>query len=405
MKAAEVRSLLRFRLPPLDRGTRVTSRSVCVGDLARNAARRLPRPVFDYLEGGADGETTARDNMTAFQGCRFTSAVLRDVSATDPGTTLFGRPIALPLVLAPTGYTRMFHPEGELAVARAAMAAGVPYTLSTMATTAIEDVAATGHPDLWFQLYLWRDRELSLAMVDRARGCGYRVLEIAVDTPVSGRRLRDLRNGFTIPPALTPGAVAGIATRPGYWLGALRGPAIGFANIPAGRIRSDSGIAEISGQFDPSVTWEALPELRRRWPGPLLLKGPIGAEDAARARALGIDGIHLSNHGGRQLDRAAHGLDLLPAVRDRLGGDVTVLVDSGVRRGGDIAAAVGLGADAAAAGRAYLYGLAAAGQPGVARALSLLSEEYVTTLRLLGVTGTAQLRADGPAYVRRQAVG
>uniref|UniRef100_UPI003D7DA848 alpha-hydroxy acid oxidase n=1 Tax=Kineococcus sp. SYSU DK003 TaxID=3383124 RepID=UPI003D7DA848 len=305
-------------------------------------------------------------------------------------------PVAAPLGLPPSGYTRMIAARGEPAVAAAAAAAGLPYTLSTMATTSLEDLAAqVPHGERWFQLYVWKDRRLTEQLVRRAADAGYGVLEVAIDTAVSGYRVRDVRNGFTIPPALTLGSLLDIGTRPAYWSAMLRNPALTFANVSSGGT-SGYTIENITQQFDPAVTWDDVARIRDVWGGKLVVKGPVSARDAVRARELGLDGVHLSNHGGRQLDRAVAPVDLVAGVRAAVGEDFTVLVDSGVRHGADVATAIALGADACLVGRPYLWALAAAGGEGVSRVLQLLTDQLRRTLQLLGVTTVEQLRREGP---------
>jgi L-lactate dehydrogenase (cytochrome) len=397
MKIGEIRDLI--RLKPIERSAAARRLSAChdVDDLRKVARRLVPRPVFDYVDGGADEEVSLAANRRAFQRHRFQPNALMGVADISITTSLFDAELAFPLVLGPTGYTRMMHPAGEIAVARAAHRHGLPYTLSTMATTTIEDLAdATPHQDLWFQLYVMRDAGLNKELVARAAAAGYRTLMITVDTVVPGHRIRDERNGLIIPPALTAGALANIAVRPGYWLRMLRNPAIEFANIPL-QAKTIAGSASL---FDPAITWDAVETMRGTWPGKLLLKGPLSPADATRAVELGADGILLSNHGGRQLDRAVAPIDLVAGARDALGPDATILVDSGVRHGADIATAIALGADAAAIGRAYLYGLMAAGEPGVDHAVELLSEQFTRVLQLLGVRSVAELRERGPELIR-----
>ena len=268
----------------------------------------------------------------------------------------------------------MMHPAGEIGAARAAQRHGLPYTLSTMATTTIEAVAESQRqPDLWFQLYILRDSGLTKELVDRAAAAGYRVLVVTVDTFVTGHRTRDQRNGLVIPPELTARTLASIAGKPGYWVRMLRSPAIDFANFAGHRRVTIEGTGSL---FNPAVNWDDIASLRARWPGKLVLKGPLGPADAARAVTAGADGLQLSNHGGRQLDRAVPPVDLIAPVRDAVGPDVSVLVDSGVRHGSDIAVALALGADACAIGRAYLYGLMAGGEPGVDKVLDILADQF-----------------------------
>lgn len=403
MKVREVRALIRVKPPRVDRRAARLEACRTVEDLHRLARRRLPRPVADYVDGGADEEVALAANDAAFRRWHFTPRVLTDVSKIDASTTLLGRHSALPLGLAPTGYTRMISPLGEPAVAGAAGRAGIPYVLSTMASTSLEELAThpgCGGTDRWFQLYIWKDRNLTAQLVTRAAAAGYRVLEIAVDTAVSGYRVRDVRNGLTIPPQLTVKGLVDIGLRPGYWTKMLANPALQFANVTAGR-GDGYTIENITEQFDPSVSWDDLARIRDSWPGRVVLKGPVGPEDAARARDLGIDGVHLSNHGGRQLDRTVAPLDLVAPVREATGPEFAVFVDSGVRHGADIATALALGADAAFIGRPYLWGLAAGGEAGVDKAIGLLSEQFVRTLALLGVTSVEELRKRGTTLLQR----
>ena len=315
-----------------------------------------------------------------------------NVSEADTSATFLDSVAPLPLALAPTGYTRMMHPAGEIGAARAAQRHGLPYTLSTMATTTIEAVAEGAQPDLWFQLYILRDSGLTKELVDRAAAAGYRVLVVTVDTFVTGHRTRDRRNGLVIPPELTARTLASIAGKPGYWIRMLRNPAIDFANFaghPAATIEGTGAL------FNPGIDWDDIAELRARWPGQLVIKGPLGPADAAHAISAGADGLQLSNHGGRQLDRTVPPADMIAAVRETVGPEVSVLVDSGIRHGSDIAVALALGADACAIGRAYMYGLMAGGEPGVDRALDILAEQFRRTMQLLGVRSVAELRAAG----------
>ncbi|MFV0435298.1 MAG: alpha-hydroxy acid oxidase [Leucobacter sp.] len=406
MTPREAAALLSLSLPPLNGRARRLAAARTVSDFRRIAKRRLPRSVFDYVDGGADEEHSLHDNAAAIREWRFTPRSLVDVSEATTATTILGHPASAPIGFAPTGYTRMISPLGEPAVAEAAAHCGLPYTLSTMATTSLEELAE--HPsaraaDRWFQLYVWKDRGLSRDLIRRAADSGYRVLEVAVDTAVSGMRVRDARNGFTVPPRLTPASALGIARKPGYWTGMLRSPALAFANVASGG--TDGGgytIENISKQFDPAVTWNDLADIRSRWPGKLLLKGPVGPEDARRARDLGVDGLHLSNHGGRQLDRTVAPIDLVRPVREALGDDFGIVVDSGFTHGEDIAVAIALGADAAFVGRAYLWGLVAAGAQGVEAVAELLRTELLRTAQLLGVTSIAELRRRGPELLRHR---
>lgn len=375
-----------------------------IEDLRQLAAARTPRPVFDYVDGGADEELSLRRNTEAFHAWELEPIGPGDVSILETRVTLLDAECELPLICGPTGYTRMIHQSGELAVARAAAKAGLPYALSTVASSSIETVAGSNHPSLWFQLYIWRDREMTRSLVARAWAAGYRVLEVSIDVAVSGFRTRDEHNGLTIPPRLTARALAGIAAHPAYWLGVLRNPPITFANAPPD-IETSGGltIEDMSSQFDPRVGWDDIVELRSQWPGKLVVKGPLNAASAERAIASGADGVHLSNHGGRQLDRSVPPIELVGEVRAAIGRQPTIIIDSGIRHGTDIAIALACGADAGAIGRVYLYGLMAGGQPGVERALELLSTQFRRTLALLGVSSVAELKAHGGTLLRRRA--
>ena len=392
MRASAIRQLIQMKPVELDATRRRLSACHDIADL-RAAGRRLtPRPVFDYVDGGADEELSLRANTRAFRRWRFQPRALVNVSEADTSAAFLGSVAPLPLALAPTGYTRMMHPAGEIGAARAAQRHGLPYTLSTMATTTIEAVAEAAQPDLWFQLYILRDSGLTKELVDRAAAAKYRALVVTVDTFVAGHRTRDRRNGLVIPPELTARTLASIAGKPGYWIRMLRNPAIDFANFAGHPAATIEGTGEL---FNPGIDWGDIAELRARWPGKLVIKGPLSPGDARRAVSAGADGLQLSNHGGRQLDRALPPADMIAAVREAVGPEVSVLVDSGIRHGSDIAVALALGADACAIGRAYLYGLMAGGEPGVNKALDILAEQFRRTMQLLGVRSVAELRAAG----------
>ncbi|MDO5743972.1 MAG: alpha-hydroxy acid oxidase [Micrococcaceae bacterium] len=404
MKLGDALALVAPRLPHGTPTQRRLQSCYTVADLRAAAGKRLPRSVFDYVDGGADQELSLAANAAAFSAYRYSPRLMRDVANPDTTGMFFSRPAALPLGLAPTGYTRMMHPAGEPAVGRAARAQRIPYVLSTMASTSIEDLARdTGDgADSWFQLYVWKDRDLAHSMVRRAQSSGYRVLEVAVDTAVSGNRIRDRRNGLTIPPALTLGSLLDIGSKPAYWMGMLRGEKLEFANVPSSGAGAASTIAGISEQFDPSVGWEDLARIREIWEGPMVLKGPLGPHDAQHAQSLGIDGVHLSNHGGRQLDRTLAPVDMIAPVRAAVGDQFGLFVDSGIRHGADIATAIALGADAAFVGRPYLWALATGGEEGVGHLIRMLGAEFTRTLQLLGVRSVHELRALGPELLNRQ---
>jgi L-lactate dehydrogenase (cytochrome) len=372
-----------------------------VSDLRLAAKRRIPRPVFDYVDGAADEEVAAAANTAAFRSWRFLPRVLAGVASADTSAPLFGASLPVPLLLGPAGYTRMLHPDGETGAARSALRHGLPYTLSTMASTGIEELrSGVGGGDLWFQLYLTRDRARAFDLVARAAGNGFSTLVVTVDTIVAGNRVRDLRNGLSIPPALTLSTVASVALKPSYWYHLLAGPALDYANFAG---RAPTTVMKTADFFDADLNWSDISDLRSRWPGRLLLKGPVGAADARRALELGVDGVQLSNHGGRQLDRTVAPVDLIAPVREAVGPSFTVLVDSGVRHGADVAIALALGADAAVLGRAYLYGLMAGGEAGVDRALDLMSRQFKSTMQFLGMTSVAELRKHGPELITRAA--
>lgn len=380
--------LLRFRGFELSPTKRRLRRGVSVADLRSIARRRLPRGVFDYIDGGAEDELTLSANAEAYRRITFRPRVLRDMSAVDTTSTLLGRPLSFPLVLAPTGFTRIADPAGELAVARAAERAGLPYTLSTFGTRSIEEVAAVSSGRLWFQLYVLRDRGLSAEMVQRAGDAGFEALCLTVDTAVFGRRERDHRRGFTLPPKLGPGTVLDGIVQPGWTWGFVRSEPIVFANL-AGRSSHDGTTAvsladTFHTQHDSAVSWKDIEWLRGIWKGPIVLKGIQSVDDAVLAADAGVEAIALSNHGGRQLDTAPVPLTVLPEVADRVGDRIEVICDGGVRRGSDIVKALALGATACMAGRAYLYGLGAAGEAGVDHVLDLLGDDVRRTMALIG---------------------
>ena len=404
MKAKEVTDLLRLRKPEVRPDQRALARALTVDDLRRAAVRRWPRAVRDYVDGGADGEVSLERNRSAFRDFDLVPRVLRDVAAVDTRTRLLGMEAAMPVVLAPTGYTRMMHTDGEPAVARAAAAAGVPYTLSTFATTSVEDLARRASGDLWFQMYMWRDRSLVVDLLQRAAETGYRVLMLTVDTAVAGLRTRDLRNGFTVPPQLGLRTILGMARHPTWCARMLKGDPITFANLTGRTMDADDVFAYAAGQLDPSVTWDDVALIRSHWPGPLLIKGLVSPQDARRAVDAGSDGVVLSNHGGRQLDQTIAPVQILGNVRAAVGDGVTILVDSGVRRGSDIAISLALGADGCLLGRPYLYGLGTAGERGVAHCLSLIAAETRRAMQLLGVVTVDELRAEGATLVRHRAI-
>jgi L-lactate dehydrogenase (cytochrome) len=392
---SELRPLLRPRGLPLSPTERRLATVASIPDLRLLARRRAPRAVFDYTDGAAGEEISLLRSRQAYARVEFQPTVLQDVSAVDTSTTILGRPASLPLAFGPTGFTRMMHTAGEPAVLRVAARAGIPYALSTMGTTSIERFAAAA-PDArrWFQLYLWRDRGASLDFVVRARESGYEALVLTVDTPVAGPRLRDVRNGLTIPPSLSLRTITEGALHPAWWFDLLTTEPLEFASLH----HFDGTVAELVGKmFDPAATIGDLTWLRSVWDGPLVVKGIQTAKDARAVVDAGADAVIVSNHGGRQLDRAPTPLEVLPAVVHEVGDRAEVYVDGGILSGGDVVAAVALGARAALVARSYLYGLMAGGEQGVQRAADILQQEIASTLALLGVTSVAAL---GPDHVR-----
>jgi L-lactate dehydrogenase (cytochrome) len=365
------------------RGGRL-DRARTIDDLRAMAARRAPRAVFHYVDGGAGDERSMARAREAFDRIEFHPNVLRDVSRVSPATTILGEETALPVVLAPTGFTRLAHSDGERAVAAAAARAGLPYALSTVGTTTPEDFVRVEPPgERWFQLYLWRDRARTAELLDRVAEAGMRTLILTVDVPVPGDRRRDARNGLSIPPSLRLGTMAEAALHPRWWFDFLTTEPIRFA------VQSDSTepLHDVVGRaFDPAITFDDVVWLRDRWAGRLVVKGVMRIDDATEVASLGVDGIVVSNHGGRQLDRSPTPLEVLQPVIDAIDDRVEVFVDGGVRSGADVVAAVGLGARAVLVGRAYMYGLMAAGEAGVDRVLAILRDDIVRTMQLLGVS-------------------
>jgi L-lactate dehydrogenase (cytochrome) len=389
---AELAPLLRPRPFVADPVRRRLARAATVDDLRTVARRCAPRAVFDYTDGAAGAELSMTRNRAAFERIEFRPRVLRDVSDVDTSAKILGQESALPIVLAPTGFTRMMHHEGEIAVARAATAAGVPYALSTMGTTSVADLAAAAPGSRrWFQLYLWRDRERSREFVRAAGETGYEALVLTVDSPVAGARLRDVHNGMTIPPTLTMRTFLDGAVRPRWWLDLLTREPLRFASFSTW----NGTVAELANHmFDPSATIADVAWLRAAWPGKLVVKGVQSAEDARTVVDAGADAVVVSNHGGRQLDRAPVPLEELPAVVEAVGDRAEVYVDGGVRSGADAVAAVCLGATAVLVGRAYLYGLMAGGQAGVRRVLDILAAETRETMQLLGARSVHDLTSE-----------
>ncbi|HEX9542201.1 MAG TPA: alpha-hydroxy acid oxidase [Streptosporangiaceae bacterium] len=389
---SELRPLLRVEVPNLDPVERRLSRAHTIADLRAIARRRTPRAVFDYTDGAAEQEVSLRRARRAFREIEFRPRVLRDVSAVDTTREMLGQRAALPFAFAPTGFTRMMHHEGERAVVRVAARTGVPFGLSTMGTTSIEDVAAAGPgARKWFQLYIWKDRGVGEDLVRRAQDNGFEALIVTVDTAVAGARMRDIRNGLTIPPALTLRTVLDGAAHPAWWLNLLTTEPLRYASLS----HWEGTLADlVNTVFDPAVTIDDLEWLRSLWPGPLIIKGIQNPADARLVVDHGADAVIVSTHGGRQLDRAPAPLELLPAVLDSTGDDAEVYLDTGILSGADIVAALALGARGCLVGRAFLYGLMAGGERGVVRATEILSSEITRTLQLLGVPAVDELTGE-----------
>ncbi|MET0829737.1 MAG: alpha-hydroxy acid oxidase [Microbacterium sp.] len=397
-RASELLPLIQFKRPSLTLHDRLADAQT-IGDLRRAAKRRTPRGPFNYADGAADDEISLRRARDSFADVVFHPSVLRDVAQVNPTATVLRKPVAMPFGIAPTGFTRLMHTEGELGGVAAAAAAGIPFTLSTMGTAAIEDVARHGESvsrtaRMWFQLYIWKDRARSTELIQRAASSGMEALVVTVDVPVGGRRLRDIRSGMTVPPALTPKTLLEMIPHPAWWFDVLTTEPLAFSSLD----RSTGSIrALFESMFDPSVTLDDLEWIKENWSGPLVVKGIQTEADAVRIADAGADAIVLSTHGGRQLDRAPAPLELLPKVVSSLrarGSRTEVWLDTGITSGADIVAARALGADFTLIGRAYLYGLMAGGRVGVTRAIEILRGEIERTMRLLGVSDLSQLTAE-----------
>ncbi|CAN5186520.1 alpha-hydroxy acid oxidase [soil metagenome] len=390
-KWSELQPLIGLERPKVTRAERVAA-APTIADLRRIARSRAPRAVFDYVDGAAESERSLSRSRQAFRDVEFRPRVLADVAGTTTASTVLGQPTEMPLICAPTGFTRMMHSAGEPAVVRAAEGAGVPYALSTMGTTSPEDVtAAAPGSRRWFQLYVWQDRDASMTLVDRARSSGFEALMFTVDTPVGGSRLRDVRNGLTVPPKLTLKTLVDMAAHPSWWIDLLTTEPLEFASLRA----FEGTVSEmINMLFDPSISWADLDWLREVWDGPLIVKGIQTVEDARQCVDSGADAIVVSNHGGRQLDRAPTPLLALPDIAAAVGGDMEIYLDGGIVNGADVIAGIAAGAMACRIGCAHLYGLGAGGEAGVARALTILQSEMARTMQLLGVRRVEDLTPD-----------
>ena len=398
-RPAELLELMQFRTPELDGRKRRLGAALTIGDLRAIAKRRTPKAAFDYTDGAAEGELSLARARQAFEDVELHPGILRPAPSVDTSTEILGGPSALPFGIAPTGFTRLMQTEGEVAGASAAGAAGIPFTLSTLGTTSIEGVkAANPHGRNWFQLYVMRQREISYGLVERAAAAGFDTLMFTVDTPVAGARLRDKRNGFSIPPQLTLGTIVNAIPRPWWWYDFLTTPKLEFASLSS----TGGTVGELlDAAMDPTISYDDLEVIRGLWPGKLVVKGVQNVEDSRRLIDLGVDGIVLSNHGGRQLDRAPIPFRLLPQVVREVGRDATVMIDTGIMNGADIVASIALGAKFTLIGRAYLYGLMAGGRQGVDRAIAILQAEIERTMKLLGVSTLAELEPGHVTQLQR----
>jgi L-lactate dehydrogenase (cytochrome)/glycolate oxidase len=395
----DLAQLLRFRKVILSPRKRRLTRALTIYDLRDIAKRRTPQAPFDYTDGGADTESSLTRARAAYEKLEFQPRILRDVKDVDLSVQMLGKKMSMPVGIAPTGFTRMMQTEGEYAGACAASDAGIPYTLSTMGTRSIEDVAkaAPGGRN-WFQLYMWKDRDRSMALVDRAKAAGFDTLVLTVDVPVAGARLRDVRNGMTIPPSLTSKTILNAIPRPAWWMNFLTTDPLKFASLDSW----NGTVAELlDSMFDPTVTYEDLKWIRGQWQGNLVVKGIQNVDDAVMSVAAGADAIILSNHGGRQLDRAPVPLHLLPEVVKAIGDKAEVQVDTGIMHGADVVAALASGAKFTWIGRAYLYGLMAGGKPGVDRTLEIFRTQIIRTMKLLGARTIAELNPDHVRFIAR----
>jgi isopentenyl diphosphate isomerase/L-lactate dehydrogenase-like FMN-dependent dehydrogenase len=399
-KPSELAPLLQFSLPTLRRKKRRLEKAYTIWDLRDIAKKRTPKGPFDYTDGSAESEVSLERARQAYRDLEFIPSILKDVSTADLTRTALGETFAMPLGIAPTGFTRMMQTEGEIAGARAAEKFGVPFTLSTLGTTTIEDVVASAPTGRnWFQLYMWKDREGSMALVERAKRAGVKNLVLTVDVPAAGQRIRDYRNGLTVPPRLTAGTVLNAIPRPAWWINFLTTPSIEFASMK----NWEGTVGELLDyMFDPTMTWEDLKWIRQQWDGTLTVKGIQNLEDAKKAAKLGADAILLSNHGGRQLDRAPIMLHLLADIKKEFKKDYEIHIDTGIMHGADVLAAVALGAQFTYVGRAYLYGLMAGGQDGVERALEIMRTQMVRNMKLLGVNSLDELTPKHVRFLNRQ---
>ena len=400
-KPRDLAPLMQFKKFDFNASRRRLSAALTIEDLRTIAKRRTPKAAFDYTDGAAEGEFSIRRAREGFEDVQFNPSILRDVSAVDTSVSIFGGPSAQPFGIAPTGFTRLMQTEGEAAGAGAAGAAGIPFTLSTLGTTSIEDVqAANPQGRNWFQLYVMKQREISYGLVERAAASGFDTLFFTVDTPVAGARLRDRRNGFAIPPQLSLSTVINAIPRPWWWYDFLTTPPLEFASLSS----TGGTVGELlDAAMDPSISFEDLKIIRELFPGKIVVKGVQNVEDSRTLADLGVDGVVLSNHGGRQLDRAPVPFHLLPEVVREVGDDLEVTMDTGIMNGADVVASLAMGAKFTFVGRAYLYGLMAGGRAGVDRAIEILSDQVERTMKLLEVSTVEELEPKHVTQLQRLA--
>jgi isopentenyl diphosphate isomerase/L-lactate dehydrogenase-like FMN-dependent dehydrogenase len=399
-RPSELAPLLQFSLPTIRRKRRRLEKAYTIWDLRDIAQRRTPKGPFDYTDGSAESEASLERARQAYRDLEFIPSILKDVSSADLTRTTLGQTFAMPFGIAPTGFTRMMQTEGEIAGSRAAEKFNIPYTLSTLGTTTIEKVVESAPNGAnWFQLYMWKDREGSMALVDRAKKAGVKTLMLTVDVPVAGQRIRDYRNGLTVPPRLTAGTIINAIPRPAWWMNFLTTPPIEFASMK----NWEGTVGELLDyMFDPTMTWEDLKWIREQWDGNLIVKGIQNLEDGKKAAEIGADAVLLSNHGGRQLDRAPVMLHLLSDIKKEFKKDYEIHIDTGIMHGADVLATVALGAQFAYVGRAYLYGLMAGGQDGVEKALEIMRTQMVRNMKLLGVSSLDELEPKHVRFLNRQ---
>lgn len=399
-RISNLKQLLRFRKPILNPRKRALSKALTIYDLREIAKKRTPRGPFDYTDGAADQEISLRRARSTFEQIEFQPYVLRDVSKADLSTDLLGRKMNLPVGIAPTGFTRMMNTDGEIAAVQVAQKFGVPFCLSTMGTTSIEKISETApEGSNWFQLYLWRDRERSLALIERAEKAGFDGLVLTVDAQIAGARLRDVRNGLTVPPSLSFKTLLNAAPRTRWWWNFLTKEPLHFASLESW----NGTVAELMNtMFDPTMTFDDLKWIRKVWKKKLIVKGIQRSDDALKVMRSGADAVWLSNHGGRQLDRAPVMLHLLSDIKKEFKKDFEIHIDTGIMHGADVLAAIAHGAQFAYVGRAYLYGLMAGGQAGVEKMLEIMRTQMVRNMKLLGVASLDELEPKHVRFLNRQ---